>query len=197
MLQDDLLDDNSLLTKYSYASLEQRVMAGGIDLLFFGALHFTFKLGLEWMGSNEQYIWFLWLVVLPVYKLMCDGTNGYTLGKWFAKIQLVQDKENFPPVGWFRAWKRVLLFLPLVIYFIIYVFFDMYVDERLSRHTTLRTLSETSILINNLYRFCNHFEWPWMAIGGASMLTVIFTRPSKTLYDFFAETVCIKTRTQP
>ncbi|MGH1334529.1 MAG: RDD family protein [Aureispira sp.] len=194
MLQDDLLDDNSLLTKYTYASLEQRFLAGFFDLLLFGALTFVFEFILDLLGSNEAYVLFLWLVAFPIYKLMCDGTNGITLGKWLMKIKLVQDKENFPPVGWFRAWKRVLLFLPLILYFIAYVFFDLYVEERFSRATTLRTLSESSIFINNIFRFCRHFEWPWFACYFATLFAAIFTKPTKTLYDMFAETVCIKTR---
>lgn len=194
MLQNDLLDDNSLLTKYTYASLEQRGFAGLVDLLFFGILGYAFQFILQLLGSNEAYVWFLWLVAFPLYKLMCDGTNGITLGKWLMKIKLVQDKEDFPPVGWLRAWKRVLFFLPLIIYFMAYVFFDWYVEERFSRATTLRTLSESSIFINNIYRFCRHFEWPWLACYVATLSAAIFTKPVKTLYDLFAETVCIKTR---
>lgn len=192
MIHDDLLDDNSLLEKYSYASLEKRVAAGILDVLFFVVLSYSFQAILKLVNSSEQYVLLIWLVAAPLYKLMGDGINGYTLGKKLVKIKLVQDKEDFPPITWLQAWKRVLIFLPLVIYFISFVFFDLYVEERYSRATSLRTLPESSILITNIFRFCSLFEWPWLAIYGTSVLSLLVTRPSKTLYDFFAGTVCVK-----
>lgn len=192
MTHHDLLDDNSLFKKYTYASLGQRFAASTIDLFFLGILSFVFNSLSPLIGNPEQYVLFLWFVFFPVYKLVSDATNGYTLGKWILKIKLVQDKDDFPPVGWLRAWKRVLIFSPLIFYFGIDVLFDSYVEERLSRATSLRTLSETSILINNLHRFNSHFEWPWLSLYGASTLAIIFTKPPKTLYDMFSETICIK-----
>lgn len=190
--EDDLLDDNSLVEKYSYASLEKRVAAGAIDVAFFVVLSYGFQVVLKMVGSKEQYILLLWLVAAPLYKLLCDGTNGYTLGKKLVHIKLVQDQEDFPPLTWLQAWKRVLIFLPLILYFISFVFFELYVEERYSRATSLRTLPENSILITNIFRFCRLFEWPWMAVYGVSLFSLMVTRPPKTLYDFFAGTVCVR-----
>lgn len=188
---DPLLDDALLERDYIYASLEQRLTAGVSDIFLVGLLAFILNSLTQWIGFGQQYIPAIWLVVFPLYKLVCDATTGQTFGKWFMKIRLVQDKKDFPAVGWLAAWKRILIFLPLIFYFIVYIFFDYYVEERFSRATSLRTLSEASIFINNIHRFNNFLAWPWFICYVSTLLPLLFIKRAKTLYDLFAETVCV------
>jgi len=99
----------------NYASIGRRFLSFTIDdivvsLLFIG-IFYNSIIALQTPESLtfflQQNIWYL-LALKVMYHTFLIGVNGFTLGKYFAKIRAV-DEISGEPIGFSRAFLRALV----------------------------------------------------------------------------------------
>ena len=188
--QEPLLDDVFLLDAVEapvaalssvYLSWELRLWADVIDLLLLSLLTFTLALLLPW--NDRTLIGGCCTLVFPLYKIICDGIWGATLGKRFLGFQVVQNKDGFPPIGWGQTLLRVAPFFPFSYNFIIFLWLQSL--ENNHQNAWVLTIYET-------YRFNDSIEWIWVCFFAITILPMFMTKKCRTLYDLWSGTVCIQ-----
>ncbi|MGH1334526.1 MAG: RDD family protein [Aureispira sp.] len=188
--QESLLDDNSIFNTIGvpitpptvvYPSWELRIGAGAIDILLLFFLTLVLALVLPW--NERTLIGGCCTLLLPSYKIIGDVFWGATLGKRLLGLQIVQNKQDFPPISWGQALLRAVPFLPFTYDFIIY----LWLQSLQNKHQ-----NDWVLTIYNAYLFNNSIELLWIGFFAITLLPIFITKKCKTLYDLWSGTVCIQ-----
>ncbi|MGH1335214.1 MAG: RDD family protein [Aureispira sp.] len=176
----DILDDDQL----KVASLEEllsvswysRLFAGLLDILLFGGLFYSLAFFLippyyrSWMVP-------VFLIGIPVYKIVLEGTIGATLGKKIMGLQVVADEEAYTALTLRQSNRRFLLAWPMCVFpLIVWALDGLYVE-----------LTNVGIMSD----FLRQIEWVLVFLAIIDGGSYLWSKRQKSWGDHLANTRCI------
>lgn len=182
LLDDALLPTTSVAptaveTPYLFVKRVGAIVVDGLYLavLIYGVA-WAFR---RWVPYYFPHFWFLnepLLYGIPFfYKFLSEGRYSTTLAKAQFRLIILQ-KETYQKITWRQAFQRnaLLLLFPLC---------------RLLSHL-MWWLPSSEILHFLIYLLVHPLSTLFMGAYFCSLLGLCFTRPPRTLLDFWAKTVC-------